>query len=102
MLTFQQHYPQIRFFERHVGLFYTKNGQPVKINKKGMYDLWAMIPLKEKTILAEFELKTGSSYKSKDQIKWGEFLDFMNVPHFEVRENNFEDIKKALNEIIQG
>lgn len=100
LIEFQQAFPQMRFFERHVGLFYTKYGKPVRINKAGMFDVWAIAKTKNGTIHFEFEIKSGSAYKSKEQKDWGEFLDFMGVPHFEVRETNLPEIKKALDKLL--
>lgn len=101
LLEAQPLFPNLRFFSRHVGLFYTKYGKPVKINKKGMFDVWAIgINASQLCQHLEFEFKTGESYKSKDQKDWGSFLDSMNCHHFEVRENNFKEVfskmKKAL------
>lgn len=92
----------MRFFPRHVGLFYTKNGAPIQINKKGMFDYYAILKTCRYAILVEFEFKSGQSIKSKEQISWGSFLDSMGVPHFEVRENNLDEIKKSLHELIKS
>lgn len=97
----QKEFPQMRFFERHVGLFYTKYGKPVKINKNGMFDLWAIYKTTQNAIHFEFEIKHGLSYKSKDQKSWGRFLDSMNVPHFEVRENNFKEVFSGIKKAVQ-
>lgn len=90
----------MRFFARHVGLFYTKNGAPIKINKKGMFDMWALLKLRHTTLYIEFEAKSGQAVKSKEQKQWGKFLDTMGVYHFEIRDNNIEELKKNLHRLI--
>ena len=98
----QKEFPNMRFFPRHVGLFYTRNGSPIQINTKGMFDYWALLQLDRFAIHVEFEFKTGDSKKSKEQKAWGKFLDGMKVPHFEIRENNLDEIKKSLKELIDS
>lgn len=102
MPLLQREFPNIRFFPRHVGLFYTKNGAPIQINQKGMFDYWALLKTNKFPIHLEFEFKTGQSKKSKEQKSWGSFLDFMGTPHFEVREDNLDEIKKSLHDLIKS
>lgn len=67
-----------------------------------MYDYWAILRTDKFAIHLEFEFKTGQSKQSKEQKSWGNFLDSMGVPKFEVRENNLEEIKKNLHELLNS
>lgn len=84
----QQKFPNIRFFERHVGLFYTREGNPIKLNKPGMCDLWALLPIGNMTYHLEIEIKTGSGVLSKSQKIWQTFCAKMNIPFFLVNDSN--------------
>jgi hypothetical protein len=70
----QKEFPKIRFFDRHVGLFYTSYGEPVKINKPGMSDFYALYPSKYGLIHLEYEVKSGNSKQSKSQKNWQKFI----------------------------
>jgi len=74
---FQKAYPKARIFDRHVGMFYRKNGSPIKINKKGMADLWAIIPGRLGLIHLEFEIKTGKARLTKEQRDWRDQIEKM-------------------------
>lgn len=81
----------IRIFDRHVGLFYSRKNvitakgnqasiySPVKVNKKGMADNWAVLPLKLLETICpvhiEIETKTGKAMLSKDQKIWKSFCE---------------------------
>ena len=90
----------LRVYDRHVGLFLTPGGRPVKINKKGMCDLWGVLtcaPLAGGPPLAvhlEIETKTGRGRLSADQRKWRAKCLAMRVWHFVHRDN-----KKLIDEI---
>ena len=83
----------IRIFDRHVGLFYTVRNVPVKINKKGMCDNWAILTCFVPCIQIvvpihlEIETKTGSGALSKTQKEWRDFCRTIGVWHF-VNKNN--------------
>ncbi len=62
----QKKYPEMRIFERHVGMFKKLTGGVIKINHKGMADLWALYKGKH----YEFEIKTGKAKQTKDQKNW--------------------------------
>ena len=66
MLAFQKMFPNGRIYEQHVGLFFTKNGAPVKIGKKGQADLWAMTEGR----LIFIEIKSGNARQTKEQKQW--------------------------------
>jgi len=76
-LRFQKAFPKARIFDRHVGMFYRKNGTPIKINRKGMADLWAIIPGRLGLIHLEFEIKTGSARLTKEQRAWRDQIEKM-------------------------
>lgn len=82
----QLEFKNMRFFERHVGLFYTKNGSPVKINKPGMSDVWAIALNKNQSIHFEIEFKTGAATLSPAQKKWRAFCDAHKIPFILVTE----------------
>lgn len=99
-LAIQKEFPDCRGFERHVGLFYTIKGTPVKINKPGMSDLWYLFPINNICMYMEFEVKSGDAIKTKEQKQWASFLNKMNTGSIEVRDDNFDfvfiEIKKRL------
>lgn len=88
----QAEFPNLRLFPRHVGLFYTQRGNPVQINTKGMYDYWGLYSTPYYAIHIEIEFKTGNARKSKEQLKWGAFLDSINCHHFLINENNLDEV----------
>lgn len=98
-LEMQKHLKnKIRFFDRHVGLFYTKNGAPIKINQPGMADLYATLNTQYGLIHLEFEIKSGQARQSKDQKKWEKFINDMGGYYFVI--NCVEkDTQKVLNEL---
>lgn len=90
----QKEFQRGRIFERHVGVFYTRSGHPVRINSPGMSDLWALID----GVHFEIEVKTGSGVLSKPQKAWKNACSIMGAVFVEAREINqtIEEIKKAL------
>lgn len=101
-LFFQTHIPEIRLFERHVGMFKTVRGNPLRINKPGMFDSWFIIPVANSIPLyGEIEYKTGNSKLNKDQKIWKAFLDSMHVPNFVCRDKELTlvEIKEAITRI---
>ena len=84
---------KIRIFDRHVGLFYTKNGAPIKINQKGMSDLYAILKTSHGLIHLEFEIKTGNARQSKDQKNWEKIINELNGLYFVVRKPKNDALK---------
>ena len=84
----QKKYPQGRFFERHVGMFFTKIGAPIKINTKGMADLWGVI----EGVHIEIEIKTGKAKQTKFQKNWEKQIKNMGGFYFVIR--SVEEIEK--------
>ena len=84
----------IRTFPRHVGLFYRKNGSPIKINRSGMCDTWGILVCRKAPfgdmkipVHLEIETKTGSGQLSKAQREWRDFCHTVGVWHFVHRDN---------------
>jgi hypothetical protein len=94
ILFTQQKFPKIRIFQRHVGLFYTANNTPIKINQPGMADAWGWLPLSEYTLIIEIEFKTGNAKQSKEQKAWQAFCHSMGVLYILCRDK--EDVSKQI------
>jgi len=95
-LEFPKHIPNMRVFDRHVGLLYTKRGTPMQINKKGMSDLYGIITVNNIAIHIEIEAKTGKAVLSKEQKQWKKFCENFNIPFFLMRDE-YETIKEIKN-----
>lgn len=95
----QQTFPKIRLFQRHVGLFFTKNGAPIQVNHAGMADAWGWLPTPEFTLIIEIEFKTGKAVQSKEQKNWEKFCSEMGVLYILCRKENdvLEKIRARLN-----
>lgn len=94
MSGFQKAFPSARIFQRHVGLFFTKNKTPVRINLPGMADLWALIPHGGVCLHFEFEIKTGAGRQSKEQKSWQAVIESLGASYLVVR-----DVDESLNQI---
>ncbi len=99
-LRLQKRFPKIRIFDRHVGLFQTLNGNPIRINKPGMADLYALFPCRFGLIHIEIEVKTGNARQSKDQKNWEKFIKNMGGHYFIARE--VDQIENEMESLIQG
>jgi hypothetical protein len=93
--------PNLRVFDRTVGLFYAKrinngiiNYVPVKINSNGMADAYGLLKTNSGIIHLEFEFKTGKAVQTEDQKNWEKFIINMNGYFLVVR-----DEKQAVNQI---
>ena len=72
MLAIQNKYNDAKIFERHVGSFrYLKSNGVIKINKKGMADLWMLYGGHH----FEIEIKSGKAKQTKDQKKWEKIVN---------------------------
>lgn len=91
--------PGIRIFDRHVGLFYRKNGTPIRINKPGMADAYAIIPFKFGLLHVEIEFKTGSAKQTKQQITWQKFIEAKGGIYLLVREDYHNSIQELKNRV---
>jgi len=96
-LAVQGEFPNIRMFDRHVGMFYTAHGTPVKINKKGMADLYALVDTVTGLIHVEIEIKSGQARQSKDQKKWQSRIELMGGLYILGRSSDqvIDELKKA-------
>lgn len=103
-----------RMFDRHVGMFYKRRVEkgtvdyiPIKINRPGQADNWAVIKCfhytdKEKRFPIPFhvevESKTGKGKLREEQKEWKKNCELLGVPFFENRDE-IETIKQIVNEI---
>jgi putative protein kinase ArgK-like GTPase of G3E family len=92
--------PEARFFDRHVGMLYTKRGTPIKINKKGMADIYGIININKTAIHIEIEAKTGKSVQSKEQKQWQKFCENFSVYYFVMRSES--EMINILRELIDN
>ena len=95
MFALQKEIPEIRIFGRHVGMFYKQDGSPIKINRKGMADLWAIYPLAHCLIHMEFEVKTKTGKQTENQKKWQRFIESRKGLYLVVREDYRSAIVKT-------
>lgn len=87
MIEIQKQIPQIRIFQRHVGLFYTKNKTPIKINQPGMSDLWAIYDNGHQLLHLEYEVKSGAGKQTKEQKNWQRFIESQHGIYLLVNDN---------------
>lgn len=95
--------PKIRVFDQHVGLFYRKNGSPIKIGINGQSDCYGLLPTKHGLIYICFEFKTGNAKQSKDQKIWENFIIKNNGIYMVIREdyhNSIQELKNRLESVI--
>ena len=76
----------MRFFDQHVGTFYTKNNRPIRIGTKGMPDVFALYPFNNQLIYISLEFKTGSARQSLDQVRWQKLVTSMGGIYLVVRD----------------
>ena len=98
ILYIQQLYPKIRIFQRHVGLFKTQTGAPIKINQAGMSDVYILVPTALGIMHIECECKTGQATLSKPQKKWRTLIESMGG-HFILFHDKHE-LKKELEKCL--
>jgi hypothetical protein len=84
MIAFQKEFPNGRIFQRHVGLFYTIKKTPVRINRPGMADLWAIIDGTH----FEIEAKTGTGRQTKEQAAWEQTITNLGAHYVLLRDVN--------------
>ena len=91
----QKKVPHIRVFRRNVGLFKTFYGGSIKVEKKGMADLYAICPVEtpDGVVLShiEIEIKTKKGQQSKAQKSWQRFIESIGGLYVLVREGNYKD-----------
>lgn len=102
--------PNLRLFDRTVGLFYTRrinNGvvdyNRIKINNPGMADLYGLYKTNKGIIHLEFEIKSSSkAMQTKEQKNWENFINNkMNGFYLVVRDEKegVDDTLKYLDKI---
>ena len=102
--------PNLRIFDRTVGMFYAKridNGVidyvPVKINSPGMADAYGLYRTNKGFVISlDFEFKTGKAVQNKDQKNWENFINnMMGGKYILIRDENqgIKDIKDYLTRI---
>ena len=93
--------PSIRFFDQHVGMFYRKNGAPIRIGTKGMADVFGLLKTDNGLMFLSFEFKTGEARLSKDQLIWKKFIEDMNGIYIVVRDakESVDDLKTKLDKL---
>ena len=87
--------PNLHLFDRHVGLFYTKNNVPLKIGLNGQADLYGLYNNGKQLIHIEIEAKTGNAKQSKEQKNWQAFIEKNNGIYILLK----NDINAAILEI---
>lgn len=101
--------PQMRVFDRHVGLFYARRVSggtidytPVKINRPGMADAYGVINFNGFGVHVEIEFKSGKAVQTKDQKNWENITNnFMGAKYFLVRNEHdgIREIKQYINQV---
>ena len=102
MTEVQKVFPKIRVFRRNVGLFKSPHGnRMIKIEHKGMADLYALYPL-QGGVLAhiEIEVKTEFGQPTKHQQNWEDFIKRNMGLYLLVRPSNFEECFKKIKEYV--
>lgn len=87
--------PNLRIFDRTVGLFYAKrhnggiiNYTPIKINQNGMADAYGLLKTSMGLIHLEFEFKTGKAKQTTEQKNWENFIINMNGYYLVIRDED--------------
>lgn len=101
-LKAQSIFPDIRLFERHVGMFKTFDGQNIRINRPGMADAWFIHPSPWGLLHGEIEFKAGKSGLTKDQKNWRDFIENLGGIYILARnEDDFiNELKGALLPVV--
>ena len=93
--------PEMRVFNRHVGLLYTKRGTPMQINRAGMADLYCLINMGHYMMEIEIEAKTGKAVQSKHQKTWQKFIETFGGKYFLMRDERetMNEVKEYIKEV---
>lgn len=100
-IDIQKEIPKIRVFDSITGLFYTKNGSPIKIGVKGQADCYALYPTIHGIIYICLEFKTGNAVQSKEQKIWESFITKNNGIYMVIREDYHHSITELKNRLAQ-
>jgi len=82
IISIQKKYPKARLFSRHVGTFrFLRSEGVVKINKKGMADIWGL----HNGNHFEIEIKSGEARQTKEQKQWENIVTECGSKYFVIR-----------------
>ena len=95
LLNAQRTFKNSVWFKRHVGVFTTFNGTPIKINKPGMSDIYGFIKSGNRTIWVEIECKLPHDKLSEHQQNWKNKVEDMGGIFIEFRSEKDLEIIKA-------
>ena len=87
---------EVMWFERHVGLFYTKRGTPIRIGIKGQADIYFVIKVNGYPCHVEVEVKSGDAIQSKEQKAFQKAI--LNIGGLYIVARSAEDVINALYE----
>ena len=82
-----------------MGLYFTEDGRPVKVAKKGLCDIYGIICIPDwPGIHVEVEVKTGNAKLTREQGKWQEACSKLRIIHVVARgvKESIEDIERVL------
>ena len=98
IMTGQEMCPELRLFPAVNGLFYTKNGDPVKVGTNGLPDLFGFIGKYALFV----EIKSGKSRikKKSDQGKFRDMCKKLDVFHIEA--TSIDQFKGELDAILES
>lgn len=78
MLKASKEFPkELRLYDRHVGLLYTRNGNAMMINRKGMADCYGYFSCHSILVHIEIEFKSGNARQTKEQKMWQNHIESM-------------------------
>tara|TARA_R110000787_G_scaffold5686_6_gene20532 strand:- start:1321 stop:1641 length:321 start_codon:yes stop_codon:yes gene_type:complete len=82
IISIQKKYPKAKIFQRHVGSFRLLRSEGVvKINKKGMADVWILHGGNH----YEIEIKTSTAVQTKEQKQWENIVTECGSKYFVIR-----------------
>lgn len=70
--------PDARLFRRNVGVYWTKDGRPVRIAIEGQADAYALL---RGGRIVEIETKAATGRMREAQHRWADFCRAWGVPH---------------------
>ena len=114
-LEIQPLLPDLKLFNRHVGLFVLVRfikmllkGETdladwpkyqIKINYPGMSDMYGLLKTRHGLIHLEFEFKTGNAKQTPEQKRWEKFITNSNGMYFLVKNKDYaHEVVKLLKE----
>ena len=89
--------PDARLFRRNVGLYYTKDGRPVRVGVEGQADAYALL---RGGLVVEIETKAARGRMSVAQERWAEFCARWEIAHVVLTAPKFATPDRAVAEWI--